>query len=83
VGEEFVDEGPGNGRCGFAILGMKRPRVVKPVEGGGGRSLVGLDEREVPTWPLVITEVGLLRKRRTPFILPAAAVGSGYFSHAV
>ena len=47
---------------------MKSP-LVKPAEGGGGSSFVGLGEREVPG-SLVTAEVGLPRKRRTPFIVP-------------
>jgi hypothetical protein len=33
---------------GFAIFANEETPGVKPVEGGGGRSLVGLGEREVP-----------------------------------
>ena len=33
---------------GLRSLQMKRPLVVKPVEDGRGRTLVGLSEREVP-----------------------------------
>ena len=29
---------------------MRGPPIVKPVAGGGGMSLIGLGEREVPTW---------------------------------
>ena len=29
---------------------MKGPPIVKPVAGGGGMSLIGLCEREVPAW---------------------------------
>jgi hypothetical protein len=43
---------------------------VKPVECGGGRSFVGLGEREVPMRSLVVTEVILPRKKGTAFIVP-------------
>ena len=72
MGEELVDEGPATGGGGLRSLRMKRPLVVKPVEGVGGRSLVGLGEREVAAGSLVITEVGLPRNRRTPFIVPTS-----------
>ena len=73
VGDEFVDEGPATGNDGLRSFRIKRPLVVKPAEGVGGKSLVGLGEREVPGRSLVMTvvgTVGLPRKRRTPFILP-------------
>ncbi len=78
VGEEFVDEGPATGGGGLRSLRIKRPLVLKPAGGGGGSSLIGLGEREVPGRSLVTTDVGLPRNRRTPFILPtelAATVG--------
>ena len=69
MGEGGVEEGPATGGGGLRSLRIKSPLVVKPAEGGGGRSLVGLGEREVPARSLVIAEVGLPKKRRTPFIL--------------
>ena len=47
MGEELVDEGPSTDYV-VAIFVMKRPLVVKPVEDGRGRALVGLGERELP-----------------------------------
>ena len=45
-GRRLVDNGPETGGGGVQSLGMKRPLVVKPVERGGGRTLVGLSDRE-------------------------------------
>ena len=70
VGEEFVDEGPATGNGGLRSLRIRSP-FVKPAEGGGGSSLVGLGEREVPGRSLMtVDEAFVPRKRRTPFILP-------------
>ncbi len=73
VGEVFVDEGPEMGGGGLRSLRMKRPLVLKPAVGSGGRSFAGLGERESFARSLVllpmIAAVGLPRKRRTPFIL--------------
>ena len=55
---------------------------MKPAEGGGGSSLVGLGEREVPGRSLMtVDEAFVPRKRRTPFILPTgleATVGQKF-----
>lgn len=71
MGEEAVDEGPETGGGGLRSLRIKRPFVVG--SGGGGNSLVGLDERDemlVRSLPAgVEIEVALPRKRRTPFML--------------
>lgn len=73
VGEEAVDEGPETGGGGLRSLRIKRPFVVG--SGGGGNSLVGLDERDemlvrsLPPGVEIGVEVALPRKRRTPFML--------------
>lgn len=72
MGEDAVEEGPEtDGGC-LRSLRIKRPFVVG--SGGGGSSLVGLDERdEMLVRLLAGVEIGavvaLPRKRRTPFML--------------
>jgi hypothetical protein len=48
VDEELVDDGQAMGSLGLRSFANEETLVVKPVEGGRGRSLVGLGEREVP-----------------------------------
>ena len=48
MGEELVDESPVMGGGGLRSLRMKRPLMVKHIEGGGGSSLVRLGERGAP-----------------------------------
>jgi len=73
VGEDAVDEGPETDGGGLRSLRIKRPFVEG--SGGGGNSLVGLDERDEMLVRSLLAgievgvEVALPRKRRTPFIL--------------
>lgn len=73
VGEDAVEEGPEtDGGC-LRSLRIKSPFVVG--SGGGGNSLVGLDERDemLVRSLLAGVEIGVVvalpRKRRTPFML--------------
>ena len=69
MGEDAVEEGPEtDGGC-LRSLRIKRPFVVG--SGGGGSSLVGLDERDEMLVRLLagVEVVALPRKRRTPFML--------------
>lgn len=71
----MVESAPETSGGGLRSLRMKRALVTGG--GGGGSSLVGLDEREEMLVRSLTSEVvvdvdaegGLVRKRRTPFML--------------